>query len=119
MTLRLVSMTLLTQVCVIQAECDDTELLDNLHSFLQKYYDSQLIHPPTTVVEPFMMGLLTYNTELVQQYVNDVDTDLFSVAYVSGFIARRVLHSVRCDKCKACHTPPVMSTTAVIYFKRF
>jgi hypothetical protein len=59
-------------------------------------------------------------TEQVQQYVNDVNMDLFSVAYVSGLIDRHVLHAVRCDVCKACLTSPVMmSTYAFIYFKEY
>jgi len=41
------------------------------------------------------------------------------VAYVSDFIARHVLHAVRCDDCKSCHTSPLMSTNALIYFKEF
>jgi hypothetical protein len=35
--------------------------------------------------------------EQLQQEVNDVDIDLFLVAYISGFIARHVLCVVRCD----------------------
>jgi hypothetical protein len=54
----------------------------------------------------------------VQQEVNDVDMRLFSVAYVSGFIAGHVLHAVRCDDCKVCLTSPMlMSTSAFIYLK--
>jgi len=52
--------------------------------------------------------------------VNAVDIGLFSVAYVSGFIARHVLRAVRCDDCKACLTSPVMmSTNVFIYFKGY
>jgi hypothetical protein len=58
--------------------------------------------------------------EEVQREVNDVDMTLFSVAYVSGFIARHVLPAVRWDDCKACLTSPVMlSTNAFIYFKEY
>src|SRR5215469_4680755 len=57
--------------------------------------------------------------ERVQREVNDVDMDLFSVAYVSGFIARHVLRAVRCDDCKACLTSSVTSTNAFIYFKEY
>jgi hypothetical protein len=46
--------------------------------------------------------------------------DLFSVAYVSGFIARHVLRALRCDVCKEGLTSPVMSSTsAFIYFKEY
>ena len=55
-----------------------------------------------------MMVFVARIVEQVQQEVNDVDVDLFSVAYVSGFIARHVLHAVRCDDCKACLTSSVM-----------
>jgi hypothetical protein len=52
--------------------------------------------------------------------VNDVDKELFLVAYVSGFIARHVLHAVRCDGCKACFTAPgMLSTNAFMYFKEY
>ena len=45
---------------------------------------------------------------------------LFSIAIVSGFIARHVLRAVRCDDCKTCPTTPVtMSTNAFIYFKEY
>ena len=46
--------------------------------------------------------------------------DLFSVAYVSGFIGRHVLRAVRCDDCKTCLTSLLMlSTNAFIYFKEY
>jgi len=56
----------------------------------------------------------------MQQEVNDVDVYLFSVAYVSGFIARHVLCAVRCDDSKTCLTYPVMmSANAFIYFLEY
>jgi hypothetical protein len=52
--------------------------------------------------------------------LNDFDMDLFSVAYVSGFIARHGLCGVRCDDFKTCLTSPLMlSTKAFIYFKEY
>jgi hypothetical protein len=57
--------------------------------------------------------------EQVQQELNDVNMALFSVAYVSGFIARHVLRAVRCDDCKKCLTSTLMSTNAFIYFKEY
>ena len=58
--------------------------------------------------------------EQVQWEVNDVEMDLFSVTYVSGFIASRVLRAERCDDCNKCLTSPVMlPTNAFIYFKEY
>jgi hypothetical protein len=98
-------------------EGDDTELLDNLHSFLKESCASQPNPYTNHGSETLFDGLSgSQIAEQVQQYVNDVDMDLFSVAYVSGFIARRVLRAVRCDDCSACLTSPVMmSTSAFIY----
>jgi len=55
----------------------------------------------------------------MQREVNGVDVYLFSVAYVSGFIARHVLCAVGCDDCMMCLTSPVMSTNAFIYFLEY
>jgi hypothetical protein len=46
--------------------------------------------------------------------------EVFSVAYVSGSIARQVLRNVSCDACKACLTSEVLLQTNVfIYFKEY
>jgi hypothetical protein len=46
------------------------------------------------------------------------DMEVFSVAYVSGFIARKLLPGVNCVACKTCLTSQVMTSTNVfIYFK--
>jgi hypothetical protein len=46
--------------------------------------------------------------------------EVFSVAYVSGFIARQVLHGDSCDACKICLTSEVLPRTSVfIYFKEY
>jgi hypothetical protein len=52
--------------------------------------------------------------------VHSGDMEVFSVAYVSGFIARQVLHGVSCDAGKACLTFEVLLRTNVfIYFKEY
>jgi hypothetical protein len=46
--------------------------------------------------------------------------EVFSEAYVSGSIARQVLHGVSCDACKTCLTFEVLLQTSVfIYFKKY
>jgi hypothetical protein len=46
--------------------------------------------------------------------------EVFSVAYVSGSIARQVLHGVSCDACKTCLTSELLLRTNVfIYFKEY
>jgi hypothetical protein len=71
--------------------------------------------------EPLLDGVGgSYIAEPVQQYVNDINSDLFSVAYVSGFIAKHVLCAVRCDVCKAGLTSSVVIPThTLIYFKEY
>jgi hypothetical protein len=44
---------------------------------------------------------------------------VFSVGYVSGFIARQLLHGVNCDACKTCLTSEVISTNVFIYFMQY
>ena len=102
-------------------EGDDTELLDDLHSLLKESNASQPNPSTSHVRETIHDGLSgSHIAEQVQREVNDVEMDLFSVAYVSGFIARHVLRAVRCDDCKTCLTSPVMlSTNAFIYFKEY
>jgi hypothetical protein len=48
------------------------------------------------------------------------DMEVFSVAYVSGSIARQVLRGVCCDACKTCLTSEVLLPASVfIYFKEY
>ena len=73
------------------ANCEgvDTELLDNLHSLLKESSTSGTNPSTSHSRETIHDGLSGSRiAEQVQQDVNDVDMDLFSVAYVSGFIAR-------------------------------
>ena len=41
------------------------------------------------------------------------DVKMLLVAYVSGFIARRLLHDGNCDACKACLISEALSPTDV------
>ena len=71
-------------------EGDDTELLDNLHSLLKESIASRPNPSTSHGRETIRDGLSGSRiAEQVQQEVNDVGVDLFPVAYVSGFIARR------------------------------
>jgi hypothetical protein len=64
---------------------------------------------------------------VAQQVQNDLgaaihagDMEVFSVAYVSGSIARQELHGVSCDACKTWLTSEVLLRTSVfIYFKEY
>jgi hypothetical protein len=56
-------------------DADDTELLDNQHSFRKESSAS-----PSGI--PFMMVLVALILQSKLQEVNDVDMDLFSVAHV-------------------------------------
>jgi hypothetical protein len=48
------------------------------------------------------------------------DNEVFSIAYVSGFFARQVLHGVSCDACKTCLTSEVLLQISVfIYFMEY
>jgi hypothetical protein len=48
------------------------------------------------------------------------DMAVFSVAYVSSFIATQLLCGVNCDAYKACLTSQVvLSTNVFIYFKEY
>ena len=101
-----------------KCEGDDTENLVNLHSFLKESRASPQNPSTSHGRETFHDGLRgCHIAEQMQWELNDVDMDLFSVAYISGFIARHVLRAVRCDDCKTRLTSPVMSTNVFIYFK--
>jgi hypothetical protein len=104
---------------------DGTTLLDDLHSFLRASDASPLNSTtchgrenPDDVSDSFHVA------EKIQQKVAAAvfagDMEVFSVAYVSGFIARQLLCGVSCDACTACLTSQVMlSTNAFIYFKEY
>jgi hypothetical protein len=102
-------------------EGDDTELLDNLHSLLKESSASRPNPSTNHDGETIYYGLSgSHIAEQVQREVNDVDMDLFSVAFVSGFIARHLLRAVRCYDCKTCLVSSVMfPTDAFMYFKEY
>jgi hypothetical protein len=88
-------------------EGDDTEFLDNLHSFLEES-DASLPHSSTN----HGTGKCCLASAL------NCDMKLLSVAYVSGFIARRALRSIDCDECTSCLTSSMLfATSAFMYFK--
>jgi hypothetical protein len=101
-------------------EGDDTEVLDNLHSFLKGSHATSPNPSTSHSVDTLHDGLS--GSCIAQQVQREADdgTNLFSVAYVSGFIARHFLRAVRCDDCKTCLTSPAtLSTNAFIYFKEY
>ena len=90
---------------LLNANCegDDTQLLDNLHSLLKESIASRSNPSTSHGTETIHDGLSgSHIAEQVQQEANDVGVDLSAVAYVSGFIAKRVLRAVRCEDCKTC-----------------
>ena len=105
------------------ANCEGVgaEHLNNLHSLLKESSASRPNLSTSHGRETIHDGLSGARiAEQVHRKVNDVDMDLFSVVYVSGFIARHVLRAVRCDDCKTCLTSSVMlSANAFIYFKEY
>ena len=95
------------------------ELLHNIRSLLK---ESNVSRPNTSTShgkDTIHYGLYASRiTEQVEQEVNYVHMDLFSVAYISGFIVIHVLRAVRCDDCKTCLTfPMTMPINAFINFK--
>ncbi|XP_033609559.1 uncharacterized protein LOC111870082 isoform X2 [Cryptotermes secundus] len=104
-------------------EDDGATLLDNLHSFLREpeaaSQNSSTSHGKEThagVPESF---------HVAQQVQKDISTavpaddmEVFSVAYVSGSIARQVLRGVSCDACKTCLTSQVLYQPMYSYISR-
>jgi len=100
-------------------EDDKTALLDNLHSFLEES-DASVPHPSTNNGTGTDGAVPIHVAEQVQQEVLNCDMKLLSVAYVIGFIARRVLRGINCDDCTTCLTSPMLLATNVfIYFKEY
>jgi len=101
-------------------EGDKTELLDNLHSFLEES-DAPLPHPSTNHGTRTDDAVPIHVAEQVQQEeVLNCNTKLLSVAYVIAFIARRVLRGINCDDCTTCLTSSMLlGTNAFIYFKAY
>ena len=79
------------------------------------------IRPQVVARKPLMNFLSFHVTQQVQKdmvaAVHAGDMEVFSVAYVSGSIARQVLHGVSCDAHKTCVTSEVLlSANIFIYF---
>jgi len=71
-------------------EGDDIEILDNLHTLLKESGASQPNSFTSLGGGTLHVGLSgSCIAEQMQREVNDVDVDLFSVAYVSGSTGRR------------------------------
>jgi hypothetical protein len=88
---------------------DGATALDNLQLLLRD--------PDTSSPNPEYPRCLA-STEGHSAAVHAGDMEVFSVAYVSGSIARQVLRGVCCDACKTCLTSAVLLRTSVfIYFK--
>jgi len=55
-----------------------------------------------------------------QEEVLNCDMKLLSVAYVSGFIATRVLRGINSNDCTTClSSPTLLGSDAFIYFKEY
>jgi hypothetical protein len=106
-------------------EDDDTTLLDDQHSLLRAS-DASPLNPSTSHSRenPGDVSDSFHVVENVRQKVTpDVragEMEVLSAAYVSGFIARQLLHGVECDACNKSLTSQVMlSTNVFIYFKEY
>ena len=87
-------------------EDDGASLLDKLHSFLKpsdatstsplKSHDSETTDSVPDIVH---IGKAQFG---VSAAVRACDVKMFSMAYVSGFIAKRLLNNSNCDICKKC-----------------
>ena len=99
-------------------EDDKTELLDNLHSFLEKF-DASVPHPSANHGTGTDDAVSIQVVEQVQQEkVLNCNMKLLSLSYVTGFIARRVLHGITCDDCKTCLTSPALLETMLSYISK-
>ncbi|PNF15720.1 hypothetical protein B7P43_G12478 [Cryptotermes secundus] len=104
-------------------EDDGATLLDNLQS-LFRAPETASRYPSTSHDKETPAGM-PESFHVTQQVHMDMspavpagEMEVFSVAYVSGSIARQVLHGVSCDACKTCLTSEVLlSANVFIYFK--
>jgi hypothetical protein len=107
-------------LCGSNCKDDDANLLDSLNRFSGHLI---LLHEmlPVMARKPLMMFLRISmllskcRRTWVLQYLL---VTWFSLAYVSGSIARQVLCGVSCDACKTCLTSEVLlSANVFIYFR--
>jgi hypothetical protein len=97
-------------------EDDGATLLDNLHFFLKPSRASSpspsTSHDKVTTDNvPHVVYVVKEGQQRVRAAVHADDMTVFSVAYVSGFIAMHLLHGGSCDACKACLISEVPSST--------
>ncbi|XP_023721687.1 uncharacterized protein LOC111872233 [Cryptotermes secundus] len=110
-------------VCESNCEDDGAALLDNLQSFLRE--PDAASQKPSTSHGKETSDDVPESFHVAQQLHKDIgatvdagNMKVFSVAYVSGSIARQVLHGVSCDACKTCLTSEVLPSASVfIHFK--
>jgi len=88
-------------------EEDGASLLDKLHSFLKPSSASST--SPSTSHDSETTGTVPHIVHIgkeaqlgVSATVHACDVKMFSVAHVSGFIAKRLLNNSSCDICKIC-----------------
>jgi hypothetical protein len=85
------------------SEDDGATILDNLHSFLKSSGISSPSHSTSHDSETTDDDLYTVHTyearEGVHKAIHVSNVKMLTVAYVSGFIAMRLLRSGRCDAC--------------------
>jgi hypothetical protein len=112
-------------VCETNCEDDGATLLNNLQSLLRAP-DATSPNPssshgketPDAVPESF---------HVAQQVQKDTgatvragDMEVYSVAHISGSLARQVLHGVSCDACKMClNSEVLLSANVFIYLKEY
>ena len=101
-------MVLLTEACMaLNCEDDGVSLLDKLNSFL-KPSNASLTSPSinhdseTTDSVGDIVHIGIEAQRGVSAAVCACDMKMFSVAFVSGFIAKRLLNNSNCDICKKC-----------------
>jgi hypothetical protein len=105
-------------------EDDGASLLDNLHSFLKSscVSSSSLLtsHVRGTTDDDSNIDDMKEAQQGVCEAVRVGDMEVLSIAYVSGFVARRLLRNSNCDACKACLISETPSPSDVfISFKEY
>ena len=88
-------------------EDDGVSLLDKLHSFLKPSIASSSSpstshESETTDIVPDIVHIGKEAQRGVSAAVHACDVKMFSVAYVSSFIAQCLLNNSNCDICKKC-----------------
>jgi hypothetical protein len=103
-------------------EDDGASFLDNLHSFLKPSCVSS-----SSLLASHVRGTTDSNVDDVKEAQQGVckavhvgDMEALPIAYVSGFVARRLLRNSNCDACKACLISETPSPSDVfVSFKEY